>query len=218
MPAANDVGATGVLGPEGDASDFNALSFMIRQALASVRTATLVRVDAVTNDGGLAPVGFVDVTILVQRMDGAGNVIDAGQVYDLPYLRLQGGGNAVILDPQPGDIGLALMADRDISSVKASKAPAAPGSARRHDMADGIYLGGVLNGTPNQYVQFQAGGISLVSPGTVTIHAPVTAVQGDLTVTGKVTAQGDVVGQGISLATHVHKGVTPGNGVSGLPQ
>jgi hypothetical protein len=87
-------------------------------------------------------------------------------MYGLPYLRIQGGVNAVIIDPQPGDIGIAVFASRDITNVKSTKAQANPGSFRMHDFSDGMYLGGLLNGVPSQYVQFSSDGISIVCPVT----------------------------------------------------
>lgn len=209
--------ASGVVNLFSGDDDFEIQSFVIKQALAKTRTSTIVKVLKCTNSGGLSPVGFVDIAILVQRMDGAGNAIDAGTIFNVPYFRMQGGTDAVIMDPKVGDIGIANIADRDISSVKASKAAATPGSVRRHDMADAIYIGGILNGTPTQYIQFTDSGITVLSPTKVTIHAPVVAVEGDMTVTGKVTAAGDVIGAGISLSTHHTQGVTPGSGISGLP-
>jgi hypothetical protein len=47
-----------------------------------------------------------------------------------------------------------VICDRDSSAVKASKDIANPGSYRRFDLADGMYFGGFLNGTPDQYVRF----------------------------------------------------------------
>jgi hypothetical protein len=154
-------------------SDYNAQSFLIRQILGTASHATLVQIVAVTNAGGVSPVGYVNVQPLVNQLDGDDNAVPHGVVNNIPYFRLQGGTNAVILDPQVGDIGICLFADRDISSVKANKAQANPGSKRRNDMADGLYIGGVLNGTPVQYVQFSAGGIALVSPTQISLQAPV---------------------------------------------
>jgi hypothetical protein len=152
-------------------SDFNAQVFLVRQMLGRVSTATLVKVAACSNNGGLSPVGTVDVIPLVNQVDGAGNAVPHGTVYGLPYFRLQGGANAIIIDPQPGDIGVAVFASHDLSSVKATKDQANPGSWRRFDMADGLYFGGMLNGVPNQYIQFNAGGINVISPGTVVVNA-----------------------------------------------
>lgn len=154
-------------------SDYNTWVFLITQVLSRVSTAKLVEVVACTNAGGLSAVGFVDVRPLVAQVDGAGQTTPHGIVYGLPYARLQGGASAVILDPAAGDIGLAVFADRDISAVKATRKAGPPGSARSYDMADGVYVGGVLNGAPAQYVQFlPAGGIAITATGPVTITAP----------------------------------------------
>lgn len=169
---AEQFGYAGQARPAEGGDEFGAMAFVISQALARLSTSTLVRVVAVTNAGGVAPVGFVDVQPLVNQLDGAGNAVPHAVLHNLPYFRLQGGTDAIILDPKVGDIGIAVFASRDISAVKASKAQANPGSWRAHDMADGLYVGGLLNGTPVQYVQFTAGGINVVSPAKVTVQAP----------------------------------------------
>ncbi|MFJ3048519.1 oxidoreductase [Herbaspirillum chlorophenolicum] len=168
----NQFGYKGQQGPSSAASDFNLQQFMIRQVTGEMNTATIVQVLAVTNDGDLSPVGFVDVLPLVSQVDGYGNATPHGVINGVPYSRLQGGQNAVILDPVVGDLGIAVFADRDISSVKANKGAATPGSRRRNDMADGMYIGGLLNGVPSQYVQFNASGINVVSPQKITLSAP----------------------------------------------
>ena len=150
-------------------SQFNLIDFIVRQILYAEATATLVQVKAVTNDGGVTPVGFVDVQPLINQIDGAGNATPHGTIYNVPYHRLQGGANAIILDPQVGDIGIAVFASTDISVVKSTKAQANPGSRRRMDMADGLYMGGFLNGTPTQYVQFSTAGINITATAKVTV-------------------------------------------------
>jgi phage gp45-like len=50
-------------------------------------------------------------------------------------------------------------------------------------MADGLYFGGLLNGTPAQYVQFTEGGINIVSPSKVTVVAPAVEVDASATIT-----------------------------------
>lgn len=170
------------------ASEFNAMSFLVTQILNRANTSTLVRVKAVTNSGGVSPVGYVDIEPLVMQVDGDGNTVPHGTIYNIPYFRLQGGTDAVILDPKVGDIGIAVFADHDISAVKSGKKKAAPGSGRRFDMADGMYLGGVLNGAPQQYVQFAAGGISLVSPTKITCQAPTVDIEATTATVNAATA------------------------------
>lgn len=154
------------------ASEFNALAFLVRSLLDGLHTITVCEVKSVTNSGGLSPAGFVDLHPLVKMVDGDNNAFDRAVIYRCPYQRIQGGANAIIMDPEPGDIGIAVFADRDISSAIANKGPANPGSARCFDLADAMYIGGVVNGTPTQYVQFSAAGIRIHSPTLVKIDAP----------------------------------------------
>ena len=184
---------------DSDASDFNALHFVIRQFLATIANSAIVQVVAVYGTG-LNPTGTVDVLPLVNQVDGRGNPTPHGIVPGLPFFRVQGGANAVVIDPVVGDIGLAVFADRDVSTVKTTRAQANPGSFRQHDMADGFYLGGFLNGVPTQYVQFTSGGIDIVSSGTVAITS------------AGLTHNGVNIG-----STHEHGGVQTGTGNTGVP-
>lgn len=190
LGAGNDRGYRGYANEATDSSELNRMSFVIKRILARVSTASLVIVKAVTNEGGVTAVGSVDVQPLVSQLSGDDEATPHGTIYEIPYMRMQGGTNAIILDPQVGDIGICVFASRDISSVKATKAVANPGSRRRFDMADGLYLGGVLNGVPEQYIRFSGEGIEL--------HADIVTVSGLLSVetgaTGSfTTGAGDTV-------------------------
>ncbi len=170
-----------------DSNEFNALSFLIEQALLKMQTITLVKVVGV-HGAGVAPTGTVDVQPMVNQMaagpNGTRTAVPHGTIYGIPFFRLQGGPSAIVCDPVVGDIGLCGFASRDISSVKANKATANPGSQRTYDWADGLYLGGYLNGSPTQYVQMLAAGagIKIHTGGTVTLDAPATEVTGTLKV------------------------------------
>lgn len=198
--------------PEDSMTDFNVMHFVVKQLLGAVCTATVVQIKKVTNAGGVSPVGLLDVQPLVNMVDGAGNATAHGTIFNLPYFRLQGGADAIILDPKVGDLGLAIFADRDISAVKTTKARANPGSSRRFDWADGLYLGGFLNGVPTQYIRFFSGGIEMVSPTKVKIQAPTIELAGNVASTGTLTNNGKAVG-----SMHTHTGVTVGAGISGPP-
>ena len=169
-------------------NDFNALSFMVQQILGRVNTSTLVRVVGVHTLGRTAPVGFVDVQPLVHQTDGIGQATPHGVVYHLPYIRLQGGANAFVVDPHVGDTGLAIFCDHDISAVKAGLGllAANPGSSRRFDMADGVYLGGWTPGKPlTRYIVIDDDGIKIcastkdldVLAGTTTINTGKTTIR-----------------------------------------
>jgi GpV-like protein with Apex motif len=207
--------------PTSGATEIQALRFLMLQRLLKVQTVTVVRVVAV-DPGAVGPVGTVDVLPLVGQVDGAGNVIPHQTIYSRPYVRLQGGVNAVIIDPAVGDLGVCMFCSRDISAVISSKAPSPPSSKRLFDYADGIYMGGVLNGTPQNYVQFEPGGtIKVVSTVAIDLQAPTV----NITTTGNVDINGAIISSagevtdalGKVLGTHIHSGVQPGGGDSGPP-
>lgn len=225
--------------PQDGAAEFNAIEFVVRNMLAGVSTLTLVQVVSSTNAGEVTPPGFVDIQPLVNLIDGAGKAIKHGIIYRCPVFRMQGGNNAVILDPVAGDIGIAVFADRDITSVIANKELPAdkrqsnPGSFRRFSMADALYFGGVCNGLATQYVRFSAAGITIKSPTEVVLDAPrvhitapllditattaMTITTPALTVNGPALFTGDVTAAGKSVSTHYH--IAPGGGgATGVPQ
>ena len=243
QPSQNEV--FGHARPEASNSDIGSLNFIISQVLLKIQTTTLVQVVSCTNDGGLSPVGFVDVQPMVHQLTGDMKTIPHGIIYNVPYFRLQGGSNAVIIDPQPGDIGMCGFCSRDISSVKKNKKPSAPPSLRRFDWSDGLYFGGVLNGTPSQFIRFHAGGIQMMSPGEISIigsnislvssgnvgiiasgavdstSATFTAsstAPAEFTGGGGINADGDIKSGSISLVDHLHSGVTAGGSDTGKPK
>jgi len=200
-------------------SEYNRIYFAIAQAIAKVQTATLVQIMAVTNAGEVEPVGFVDIMPLVNQVDGNGNPTPHVTIYNIPYLRIQGGTNAIIIDPQVGDIGIAVFTSRDISKVKSTKAQANPGSGRMYDFADGLYLGGVLNGTPQQFVRFSTMGIEVNSPTKITLTAPDIEINGPVAQHGgNVILDDDLIAGNattpIDFLTHTHTSESPGSPTS----
>ncbi|MDO9949822.1 phage baseplate protein [Glaesserella parasuis] len=173
------------------------LGFIVGSLINRIQTVTLVQVKAV-NATGVAPVGTVDVQPMVAQLDGEGKAHAHGVIHNIPYFRLQGGSNAIVIDPQVGDIGMCGFCSRDISSVKANKAPSTPQSLRKFDYADGLYFGGFLNGVPEQYIFFKDSGIDVVATGEVYIKgskikldAPVETTS-SLKVETTITAGGDI--------------------------
>jgi hypothetical protein len=226
MQPNNKLGYAGLKNPADSADDFNAQLFIIWSILAKVRTGTMVEVMGVTNSGGLSPVGFVDIMPLVNQIDGAGNATPHGIIYRCPYFRLQGGTNAVIIDPSVGDIGWAMIADRDISSVIANKGQANPGSRRMFDFSDAVYIGGMMNGTPSQYVQINATGVTITSNAVVTINAPSgavingnTQINGNLITSGNISDKNGISGtlQHVRDNYNAHTHTDPQGGTTGAP-
>ncbi|MBX9596547.1 MAG: baseplate assembly protein [Roseomonas sp.] len=184
---------------EAASSRVNEQAHLFASLAAGMATAMLVQVRSV-QPGGVSGRSTVSAQPMVHQVDGAGNTVPHGIINNLPVFRLQGGANAVILDPAVGDIGIAVFASRDISAVKASRQPSQPGSARRFDWADGLYMGGFLNDAPTQFVEFSGAGIRLVSPVAVVIESPT------------LTHNGKNIG-----ATHVHSGVETGGANTAPP-
>ena len=154
------------------ASEVGRMNFIIRSALSGLRTAMPVKVISVSNAGGISPIGTVDVQPLVSAVDGNGTAWAHGIIYNVPYMRIQGGSNGIILDPIVGDVGIATVCDRDISTVKNTGAVSAPGSNRKNDMSDMVYLMTIIGAAPTQYIQFNSSGITVHSPVKVNITAP----------------------------------------------
>lgn len=216
--------------PQDFQSEYGTLAFVVKQIVGAISSATIVKVISCTNSGGVSPFGFVDAQPLVNQLDGLGNSVPHALLYHLPYFRLQGGANAIICDPEPGDLGIAIIADRDVSTVKNTQAQANPGSRRRFDMSDGIYVGGILNKVPTQFVEFITGtGITVkdingnvvdmrsagvkitdANGNIVNMHpAGVDVTAPQLTCTGAIIA-GFGGGDQVGVQTHVHDGVAAG--------
>ena len=171
-------------------SPYNAISFIIQQAIREqVNTAIVCKVVGVSD-------GYVDVLPLVGQISGKGEAVAPTTLYKLPFMRYHAGVAAVILDPVPGDIGLAIFATKDCSNVKkGTTEPQQPASFRGNTMANGFYVGGFLNKAPTVSIELtQSGAVNIVAPGGVNIA-------------GSVTVLGDVVASGKSLVNHTHMGV-----------
>lgn len=195
--------------PQSFYGKYNNINFIVNQILSKIQTVTLVKIVSCTNEGGIAPVGFVDVMPLVNQIDGNGNNYQHGTIFNVPYCRIQGGTNAIIIDPVVGDIGMCGFANRDISTVKVSKKNSPPASMRKFSYSDALYFGGCLNGTPENYIQFQGNTISLKANSII--------INGNVSLNGSLDVTNDVTANGTSLHTHVHSGVQTGTDNTGQP-
>jgi hypothetical protein len=174
-------------------SDYNALSFIIQQAIRQqVNTAIVCKVVGVSGN-------YVDVLPLVTQIDGFGDAVAPTTLYHIPFMRYHGGICSVKLDPVVGDIGLCVFAQKDCSNVTVGTTePQKPASFRENTMANGYYLGGFLNKEPSCYIELkQDGSIDITAPSGVSIN-------GNVTVSGGINASADIVGGGISLDNHTH--------------
>ena len=186
MPEKNKDVVKGTKKLNSGTSEYNALQFMIQQAIrGQVNTAIPVRVTAVSGQ-------YVSAVPLVTQVDGYGEAIAPADLYQLPFLRIQGGIAAIVADPIPGDIGLAVFAKSDCSNVKqGTTEPQQPATFRKFSMSDGFYLGGFLNQQPQCYIEVK-------QDHTINIQASTVNISGDC-----------VIG-GISFLNHVHTGDSGG--------
>ena len=171
-----------------------------------MQTTLPVKIMAVNNAGDVSPVGLVDVKPMINQIDNQGKATRHETIYNIPYMRLQGGANAIIIDPEVGDIGICCFASRDISKLKSTKAQSDPGSLRTFSFSDGIYIGGILNSAPTQYVQFNADGIKIHSPSMITLEAP------DIQFTCETMEIQATTSVGITTPTFTVNGATQLNG------
>lgn len=177
--------------PEDLAGGTRTQEYIINALIGRVGTITICRVESV-KPGQTGAVGTVDIKPLVLQMDGAGNPVDTATIFNVPYMRYQGGANAVIVDPKVGDLGICLVCSRDISQVKADKAEATPPTRRQYDLSDSLYIGGILNGAPSQYIHFLESGINVVSTGAVNIKGTSINLDAPVTATSTIIAAGDI--------------------------
>jgi hypothetical protein len=214
--------------PADQASKFNGLNFIVDQVVSKLSTVKLVQVKSVDTAAKT-----VSVQPMVNMTDGNNKTSEHGEVFGIPYWGWQFGKNAFLADPAVGDIGVMVCADRDISAVKSTKKIGPPGSDRQMSMSDGIYFGGILNETPEQWIKFTDTGMEwhdkngniLVSKSTgweftgkVKFNGEVT-IDDDLIVTqvAKITGNLQLGGSMVNIAGATYSGniVTSGEVTAG---
>lgn len=160
--------------------------------------------------------------------DGTVKDVKLPLLVDVPVVFMGGGGFVVTFPIQPGDEALAIFGQRCIDSWWQSGGIQTQAEIRQHDLSDAFCIVGPRSQPhviPNIststaqlrtndgtcYIELAGGGvINIVAPAAVNFTTP------HITQTGDVVAQGDVVGEGTSLHTHVHINAG-GTGDSGPP-
>ena len=211
-------------------NDAESLNYIFKQMMSGYFFTEIVEVKAIK---GEAPNLTVDVLPLVTRLDQNNQMIQNSVIYSIPVFRLQRGSSAIIMNPVVGDIGLMLVCDRDNSVARANRKESVPGSRRSHSKSDGVYIGGIINMQPTQFIEFADGAINITTPNPVNINCSTATITapGGVTVdsplahfTGSITADGNITDnagtQASSLKTlrdnyNTHKhdvsGVEPGS-------
>lgn len=211
----SDTSTPSWLRPDSVTSQTQALDFYVKLLMGQANHAFLAKVIACSNTGQVAAPGTVDVMPLLNQFKADGTIVPPSPVYGLPYVRVQSGQSAIICDPIPNvDIGLAIVCDRDISSLKTNFDTSNPGSFRQNSKSDGIFICLALGQTiPTQYIQMLMDamgnpmGINIVSTGqpiTITASNVTLDAAGNLKTIGEIT-RGAGTGDQVTLGQHTHK-------------
>ena len=178
--------------------------YIINNLIANIHTMMPVKILSVTiPPDSLAPIGRCEVLPLVQQIDGSNNVYPMGKIINVPYLRVQGGSNAIVIDPQVGDVGLCGFCERDISIVKRTGELSAPDTRRKYDINSAVYMFTMMSGAPTQYIHFKTSGIDIKTTGDLNINGLIIKADGTL-----ITKDGDTVDK------HNHGGVQSGGSIT----
>lgn len=154
----------------------------------------------------------VDILPLVTRTTNTGEPIPNVAVYGATVFRLQRGNSAVIMNPVVGDIGIAMYCDKDSDNARRDRVSGAPNTTRCHSRIDALYMGGLLNQQPDQFIEFADSAINITSPNPVnvtcskaTIIAPggVNVDSPNSHFTGNVTADGNITDNAGSQSSSV---------------
>ena len=157
-------------------SQFNSL-------ITNVNTAMPCKVVAIEKQEqrGVNIVGFVDIQLMIEQTNGQKKGNETAIICNVPYVRIQGGTNAVIIDPEINDLGVAIFSSRDITNFKEARRQTPPATWRKFSISDAIYIGGIRNQKPVQYIHFRNDGIEIYSPKRVHITTPTVLIDSDNT-------------------------------------
>lgn len=194
-------------------SEYNVLDFVIRSIVCGlVNTAIPVRVDKVERPAEGGGAGYLSATPLIKMRSAKGDALDVVSIPKLRWFRLQHGTAAIIVDPKPGDIGLAVFAQQDVSALNGGSEPIQPGSFRCYSISDGFYFGGFWGQKPTTFIRIEDNGqVTVTAPqsvvvnsidvtvnasGSTKIDSPSVTITGDTTIEKTLTVRGLISGTG----------------------
>lgn len=194
-------------------SEYNVLDFVIRSIVCGlVNTAIPVRVDKVERPAEGGGAGYLSATPLIKMRSAKGDALDVVSIPKLRWFRLQHGTAAIIVDPKPGDIGLAVFAQQDVSALNGGSEPIQPGSFRCYSISDGFYFGGFWGQKPTTFIRIEDNGqVTVTAPqsvvvnsidvtvnasGSTKIDSPSVTITGDTTIEKTLTVRELISGTG----------------------
>ena len=167
----------------------------------------------------------------IQKPDGSYEYVNLPLLVDVPIVFPRAGGFILTLPIKAGDEVLVVFASRCIDSWWQSGSVGVPMEYRMHDLSDGFAIPGPSSqpkkvssiSSSAAQLRNEAGDIFLeIGASGVKIKAATTTIEGNLVVTGNVTAVNvtgttGVVSGSQAFNTHRHNGVSTGSGTSGTP-
>ena len=212
-----------------DTGAYNALDFAMEQKLRNGLTTSFVgRVDACSGKGSDDGSGSVSATQLTAQADASGKSLPMPSMSKLPYVRIQGGIAALIIDPVPGDIALFSSCKQDISGIKQGTAQPVPaGSYRQFSQSDSVMVGAIHTQKPEVWIEIKQdktivihapegckietdSEVEIKASQAVKVTAPKVEITGQVIINGTLTVSGDMSAGGKSYLSHTHKGDSGG--------
>jgi len=216
-----------IAAPSGNPADRGSLSGLLRLAFIKnlqntdgMLPAKVLAYNRATNRATVQPLIYVITTDKRQ--------IPRAPIASVPVLQLGGGGFVLSFPIRVGDLGWIKANDRDISNFLSKYTASAPQTFRQHSFSDAMFIpdvmmqGVTLAANDGVCLQSLNGSVSVVLRNNKVV---ITAPEIEVTAGDKITmtaneirmVSGNINAGGIRFDTHLHTGVQPGAGVSGIP-
>ncbi len=166
----------GVANYEDLTSEYNALNFIITSIIKStVNTCYAVTVTKVDADNQK-----VTVKPLIAQIDADNNKIELSEIFEIPYFRYSAGRTAVKLDPVAGDIGVLIIFKSDSNNIKTGdNSQILPNTFLNYPLYSGIYIGGMLNNDPENYIEIKDDSITINANKKIVINCQTAEINAD---------------------------------------
>jgi len=154
----------------------------------------------------------------------SGQSVSRPVIQDVPFWTFRAGDTYISLPIKPGDTGLAIFCQRDITNWKETGGEVPLQSERVMDYNDAFYIPFIgsaaqaISGYNAEYIEIVKNGKKITVKDGV-LDAPEYHINcKSILATGLITSETDVIAGGISGKTHVHGGVQGGPSDTGVPK
>lgn len=202
---------------------------MQNQMLEGIHTLALGKIASVDNVNMRANV------YLLENIQHNDNFYESATIMDCPIIAQSGGGFQIRVPYQVGDKVIVGFCESNIADILESGDRTNQTLKHRFTQDDAVVLGGwnsnseagiseytdglvLINNKTGTMITITASGeVVIKSNSNVTIESPTTTINGDLNVSGNITAP-EVIINGINHSEHVHSGVTAGDAKTQKPE